>query len=355
MCSGGVYSLWSTQTDECLYVGETSDLSARWSQHKTKLRHHKHPAPGFSEWYDAQGPNKENSIRFEILARVDGEQDRKRLEAYWFDQFLPRFFGRVPILSMYYEEYTKSHPSVSDSGRRNMSAAQLKRYKSDARTVYVGDKVVVGLPDDTQYTTVPIEERICVDCGEHFYAVASYARQQCQDCWEKNPIRKEALQYDYERPDEQRQGSLSDLTEDVLRKEYLELGLSTCEIAKRYGTSDVTVINRANRWHIPLRNRQEAIGATKEKHKRAILEQVNYDLLELLWSMGVSAKLSRRILNVGAKLYNEIIATRGMTRPSIRSKGIYSPMTPQMESDLRRFDVPEELIVAVSNELERYR
>lgn len=355
MSSGGVYAIWPNRTGECLYVGETGDLEVRWRQHRSKLRHHKHPAPGFSEWYDAQEPDREGSIRFSVLERTDDIQQRAKLEAIWFDRLLPRFFGRVPLLSQHHGEYHERHRLPDEQSRQNMSVAQLNRYGADPRTVYVGDKVVVGLSETVQHTTVPIEERVCVDCGQHFYAVASYARQQCQNCWERHPIRKKILQYEFERPDEERRGSLSDLTEEVLREEYLELGLSTCEIAKRYGTSDVTVINRANRWGIPLRSRNEAIGSTKAKHKKALVTQIDQELLQLLWDAGVSEKLSRQALHLGVKLYKEIVTDMGLTRPSIRSKGHYSPMSAQLESDLRSHGVSDGLIRDISTELDKFR
>lgn len=355
---GGVYAIFATKTGECLYVGATRDFSVRWRQHKSKLKLAKHPAPGFSEWYESEGCRDPSSIRFEALEEENDPDCRAALEAKWFDRLLPRFFGIIPVgseadaesLRAFYER----RQAVLPEQKKRMSAAQLERYSQEEGRTYVGDKEVVGLAAGVQYTTLPIEERICEDCGAAFYVVASYSRRQCQRCWETNPLRGEQLHYDVSNPDRQKVGTLSDLTEDVLRHEYLDLGLSTVEISKRYGTSDVTVINRAKRWGVPLRKRSEGLSIAGQKRRDLIAESIDLERFTVLWGLGVSAKVIQEVMGIGVKTYQRFVAEHALTRPDVRKRSEYPCFDDETERRLSDAGFPPDAIGLVASDLARY-
>lgn len=96
----GIYALFSSIDDACLYVGQSQNVEARYRQHVTKLKKKRKSAlRDFVDWYHANDA-VESLLRFELLEScVNTDIAKNKAEAYWFEELKPRFYGKVPSLS----------------------------------------------------------------------------------------------------------------------------------------------------------------------------------------------------------------------------------------------------------------
>jgi len=52
----GIYGIFLEDTDECLYVGQSTDIEIRWSHHRLDLAQGKHHNKLFQIYYDEFEP-----------------------------------------------------------------------------------------------------------------------------------------------------------------------------------------------------------------------------------------------------------------------------------------------------------
>lgn len=124
----GVYGIWCG--DE-VYVGQSSNIMARWETHMSELRNRKHKTPRLQSLYDEHGACH---IRFEIMEVTDPE-DALRAEAKWGRRLHDKLLNNRPFepraLSAYYETV---HSEVGDFHREWKSWMELCCYtRKEAR------------------------------------------------------------------------------------------------------------------------------------------------------------------------------------------------------------------------------
>lgn len=96
----GIYGWFDRENDQCLYIGQSSNIESRKLSHKKLLKDGKHPRQDFAEYYK----NKENKddIYLEILEVTENDLDIKNgAEIKWFNLLKPLFYGMEPDKNYY--------------------------------------------------------------------------------------------------------------------------------------------------------------------------------------------------------------------------------------------------------------
>lgn len=92
----GVYGIFNTHSNECLYVGQSKDISSRWRRHISDLQINNHRCKLFNEWFNAN-TSVESLLTFKVLEEcIDDDLVKNICEIKWFNELSPLFFGKVP-------------------------------------------------------------------------------------------------------------------------------------------------------------------------------------------------------------------------------------------------------------------
>lgn len=114
-------AIYSATDGACLYVGQSKHIEARFRQHVTKLKNRRTGAlPRFVEWYHAHGA-QESLLHLVILEKcADDDLVKNELEAFWFDELRPRFYGKAPSLSETWTHSGATRAKIAESARMNL-------------------------------------------------------------------------------------------------------------------------------------------------------------------------------------------------------------------------------------------
>lgn len=116
----GIYGIFDSKTDECLYVGLSKNIEQRWRSHLKELKSKCHKRQDFVEWYHSNGAVKE-LLSFKILEEC--EPDEKTLnsaEIKWFNKLKPKYYGHKPTV--------KGHWTQSDATKAKIRSAMMAKY-----------------------------------------------------------------------------------------------------------------------------------------------------------------------------------------------------------------------------------
>jgi hypothetical protein len=206
----GVYGIFDSETDECLYVGQSKNIEERWKGHLKTLRSGKHIRKDFVAWFDAHDRDSD-SMRFEILEIcADDDVIKNLVEIEWFQKLTPRFFGKMPTIN---ERWT-----LSEETKAKISATVSA---NNPRKMY-------GF--------------ICKGCGGEFSTTRPgrlFCDLNCRRKYDKIILADEALR--------------SELIE-----KYEIQKMTLHEIARQMNVSHVTVYNLLDNFGIPRRGRSKA-------------------------------------------------------------------------------------------------
>jgi group I intron endonuclease len=78
----GVYAVICIPTGR-RYIGSSGNVKGRWAQHRSALRHGKHPRPQFQADWDSYG---EGAFSFAVLCQYSSEDERYSLEQRYMDE-----------------------------------------------------------------------------------------------------------------------------------------------------------------------------------------------------------------------------------------------------------------------------
>lgn len=188
----GIYGLFDSETDECLYVGLSLDIEYRVKKHVSKLRARTHQRADFIQWWVEHGED-ESSIEIKILEACE-ESNLNRKESYWFIELKPKFYGKEPSENEKWKHSEETKKKISKS---------LKISKG-------------GSLEDI--------DRMCPGCKNTFRSRRRNVKFCSISCVSKNSLEKR-----------------SSYSNKAL--ELHEEGFSLREIAKEIGKSHVTVKN----------------------------------------------------------------------------------------------------------------
>lgn len=112
----GVYGIFDSRNNTCLYVGQSKTIEQRWKSHLNSLRRAKHKCHEFNLFY--QNIENESVLDFRILEECqDDDRIKNSIEIKWFNILEPRFYGKVPSTN---ERWTHSELTKEKiSGRSN--------------------------------------------------------------------------------------------------------------------------------------------------------------------------------------------------------------------------------------------
>lgn len=90
----GVYGIFAVDTGECLYVGESTRINHRWTEHLKALKNGSHSRQDFVAWFIEQNSDS-SKLEFRLLKECD-PSDLGEVERFYFDLLSPKFFGLIP-------------------------------------------------------------------------------------------------------------------------------------------------------------------------------------------------------------------------------------------------------------------
>lgn len=116
----GIYGIFDSETDECLYVGMSKSIEERWRHHLKELRSKKHKRKDFVKWFHDNGAQQE-LLSFRVLEECEHDEKILNLaEIKWFNALLPKYYGKKPSEN---ERWT-----ISEETRQKISAFNYERY-----------------------------------------------------------------------------------------------------------------------------------------------------------------------------------------------------------------------------------
>jgi transposase-like protein len=186
----GIYGIFDTKTNQCLYVGQSKDVEARFRTHVTKLKCKRSSAlKSFILWYHANGSD-ESILTFKILEESPNDDYTKNvLEAKWFDSLQPKFYGKVPSLSERWQHSEETKLKIAEAIRnKNGNLSGINKKQKD--NCKICKKICFA------------QKSICIDCQKFLFR--------------KNFSRRWKL---------------------IIFREYLENNLAIREISRKYNIS----------------------------------------------------------------------------------------------------------------------
>lgn len=111
----GVYGIFDSYTNECLYIGQSSNIEYRWRMHRYLLINNKHIRKDFNQWLIDNG-NDIDRLRFTILETCNNiESIKNSLEIHYFEFFKPKFYGKLPSVNDKWEHSDETKNKISKS------------------------------------------------------------------------------------------------------------------------------------------------------------------------------------------------------------------------------------------------
>lgn len=223
----GIYGLFETKDNECLYVGLSSNIEKRYKQHLKLLRGKRHPREDFVEWWIS---NKENNdfLELRILEKCSKERLNEK-EIYWFSKLKPKFYGKEPNENEKWEH-----------------SSETKR------------KISVKLSDPSSKIEVQ-----CEYCKNSFFAYIKKRRKFCsKECGDKN---RSVVG----------NGKHKELYQANLEELYYKKEMSLSDIAKMFNTSFQTVHYVMKRKGIECRSIRTQTSRSIQKMKETRLKNLN--------------------------------------------------------------------------------
>lgn len=113
----GVYGIYDTNTEKCLYVGQSINIENRFKEHVKKLKNKSHRNKDFVLWYELNGYS---SMRLDILEEcINNDYVKNKTEIKWFNMLNPLFFGKKPSVNEKWKMSEETKGKISNSLKSN--------------------------------------------------------------------------------------------------------------------------------------------------------------------------------------------------------------------------------------------
>ena len=110
----GIYGIFDTLTEECLYVGQSKNIYERRRSHFKRLRGERH-LKSFTEWFVSIGKD-ESRLDLRVLCRcLDNDDIKNKLEIFWFNELHSRFYGAVPSINNRWSHSEETRKKIKGS------------------------------------------------------------------------------------------------------------------------------------------------------------------------------------------------------------------------------------------------
>ena len=121
----GIYGIFDAETDECLYVGCSSNVEERYKQHLKHLKYRIHKRKDFVEWYHVNGA-KPDLLIFRILEECENNDVSKNtLEIKWFSILNPKYYGQKPSLNNKMRHSEETRLKISNSMKKTLRETEI--------------------------------------------------------------------------------------------------------------------------------------------------------------------------------------------------------------------------------------
>lgn len=274
----GIYAIFDSRNNECLYVGQSKQIEARWRQHVTKMKNKRKSAlKDFVYWYHANDAD-ESILSFEILEECeDNDLVKNILESKWFDELKPRFFGKVPSLSERWSHSEETKKAISDSIKNISKPLDIILPLCDfCKKIQVKRK---GLKycSDLCYKSAT-KKNIDLDLLKEMYLDRNTSLNEiCEYFGVTGGVivdRLKSIGITNNLASFNRQKDLLDvLTKVKLENLYLKDRLHLREISDMYNSNPGVIRGLLERYGIPRRNRSEAAKVSWEYKERINLKK----------------------------------------------------------------------------------
>lgn len=239
----GIYGVFDSETNECLYVGLSTDIEGRWRNHISCLIRGKHKSQDFVTWFKDRKMNL-NTLDFKILEECeDDDSVLNLLEHKWFNILSPKFAGKIPS-----ENEKWRH---SENSRKNISEGVRKRFELNGvyenRLCHCGTSFNVRTKLSIKYCSAecrPVRIRkvatgaICAHCNQvESSPGAKYCSKVCFNL-----------------------STVVELNKDRLFDLYWNQELSLKAIAELENVSRQTIYNKMKQFGIARREKEIASG-----------------------------------------------------------------------------------------------
>lgn len=210
----GTYGIFDSKTDECLYVGLSSDMDGRWRRHIINLLNGNHLRKDFVHWFEMKNRDIDSMI-FKVLEECENDDSvLNLLELKWFEILEPRFAGKIPNENEKWKHSDETKAKI----RKAAFASAVKRGLNDRRIK--GD---------------------CIICGNES---SSFRSHFCSNSCQMLNRRKKAFN-----------GQLPDISDII---ERYESGETSNSIGKSYGVSYMTILRLMESENVKIRPRGTA-------------------------------------------------------------------------------------------------
>lgn len=226
----GIYGIFDTETNTCLYVGMSKNIEDRWKQHLKMLKNKQHPRKDFVEWFH-KSSSTEELLSFKILEECEYDEEILNLaEIKWFNTLLPKYYGKKPSVNEKWEhsEETKRKIGIACSGKEPWN------------------KVNKGM------SSLVICDFTCLKCGKRIKNIKPQQKFCSKKCFFEKKAQEKVDEYDYE--------YIYDL--------YWNQNLSRPELAKKLGVGRTTVLKIMKRLGIPRRTATEGLKSSIERNEK---------------------------------------------------------------------------------------
>lgn len=234
----GIYSIFSVETGECLYVGMSSvSIEKRFKQHLKKLRNKSHPRIDFVEWYHNNGSDPKN-IDFRILEECKNDSKiLNTLEIKWFNLLSPKYFGKKPSLNEKWEHSEETKEKIRKSNYLFLGKEYVKKFCKFCEKEITKNSAKKFCSKECSYKASRKPDKICVICSNSF----SYNRERktcSNECSAK--LRK-------------KERTKLNISKENLYEMYYNKSMTFTDITKELNCSRRVIYNYLEKFNIDLK------------------------------------------------------------------------------------------------------
>lgn len=205
----GIYGIFDSITDECLYVGLSKTIEDRWKAHIRALQNGRHRQSQFTNWFREKN-NEIDSLSFRILEECESsDKVLNQLEFNWTKILYPKFAGKIPSEN---EKWTHTE----DTKKRIAAGVSIARKANN--------------------TASARGEICCENCSEKFRGHLKFSKFCSKSC-ANNSYRRLNLE-----------------TDEKIKLLYLD-GYSLRQVANEFEISHISIRKRLSQMGVPLRGR----------------------------------------------------------------------------------------------------
>lgn len=125
----GIYGIFNSDNNDCLYVGSSSNIEYRWKQHIRLLKSGSHSCTDFANWYS--NVEKNYLLDFRILEKCeDNDISKNILEIFWFKKLSPKYYGKEPSINEKWKHSEETKKKIAEiSKEKHHNKIDVKREK----------------------------------------------------------------------------------------------------------------------------------------------------------------------------------------------------------------------------------